>query len=71
MNSPSQSGSGVRDTTAKQPASKPGKTPNADMQAEDAGSADSGDAGSEDSATEATRAMKQTSKTSAESGDKR
>lgn len=50
------------------------KTPNADMQAEDAGSADSGSASDEsadDSATAATRAMKQTSKTAAESGGKR
>ena len=50
------------------------KTPNADMQAEDAGSADSGIASDEpadDSATAATRAMKQTSKTAAESGGKR
>ena len=49
------------------------RTPNADMQAEDTGSADSaGDAGGgDDSATAATRAMKQTSKTAAESGGKR
>lgn len=57
------------------------KTPNADMQAEDAGSVDSGgaDSGStsagdesaDDSATAATRAMKQTSKTAVESGGKR
>ncbi|MCY7317550.1 MAG: hypothetical protein LH617_02280 [Ramlibacter sp.] len=52
------------------------KTPNADMQAEDAGSADSGgasagDQSADDSATAATRAMKQTSKTAAESGGKR
>ena len=52
------------------------KTPNADMQAEDAGSEDSGSASAadqpaDDSATAATRAMKQTSKTAAESGGKR
>lgn len=52
--------SGGRDTAAaRQPAgSQPGKTPNTQMQAEDAGSADSG--------TQAGRAMKQTSKTPAE-----
>lgn len=48
-----------------------GTTPNADMQAEDAGTADSGAAQEDDSATAAARAMKQTSKTAAESGNPR
>ena len=51
------------------------KTPNTDMQAEDAGSSDSSGAdaleSADDSATAATRAMKQTSKTAAESSGKR
>lgn len=52
------------------------KTPNGDMQAEDAGSSDSSGAdapgeSADDSATAATRAMKQTSKTAAESSGKR
>ncbi len=47
------------------------KTPNADMQAEDAGTADSGNDAPDDSGSAATRAMKQTSKTPAESGGKR
>lgn len=52
------------------------KTPNTDMQAEDAGSSDSSgadapDESADDSATAATRAMKQTSKTAAESSGKR
>ena len=45
-------------------------TPNADMQAEDAGTADSGNEDN-DSGTAATRAMKQTSKTPSESGNPR
>lgn len=57
----------------QQPEGLPGNTPNADMQAEDTGSAQSGDGDGDgaDSATAATRAMKQTSKTPAESGGKR
>ena len=52
-------GGGSDTPVARQPAdSPPGKTPNTEMQPEDAGSADSG--------TEAVRAMKQTSKTPAE-----
>lgn len=51
------------------------RTPNTDMQAEDAGSESGGDgngsSGGDDSATAATRAMKQTSKTAAESSGKR
>ena len=52
------------------------KTPNTDMQEEDAGSSDSSGAdapgeSADDSATAATRAMKQTSKTAAESSGKR
>ena len=52
------------------------KTPNTDLQAEDAGSSDSSgadapDESADDSATAATRAMKQTSKTAAESSGKR
>jgi hypothetical protein len=47
-----------RDAPAAQDRQQGGKTPNPDMQPEDAGSTDSG--------TEATRAMKQTSKTPAE-----
>lgn len=60
MNPASPERSGGRDApVARQPAdSQPGKTPNTEMQAEDAGSADSG--------TEAVRAMKQTSKTPTE-----
>jgi hypothetical protein len=56
---------GGRDIPAarQQPEGKPPETPNADMQADDAGSSDSG--------TAATRAMKQTSKTAAESGGKK
>lgn len=49
----------------------PGSTPNADMQAEDTGSAGSGTVEHVDSGSAATRAMKQTSKTSAESDVKR
>jgi hypothetical protein len=44
------------------------KTPNTDMQAEDAGTPDSGNTGR---GTAAERAMKQTSKTKSESGNKR
>jgi hypothetical protein len=43
--------------------SKPAKTPNTDMQADDAGTADSG---VNDSASQAQTAMKQTSKTEPE-----
>jgi hypothetical protein len=71
MNPASKSRSGGRENPAARTETdtKGKKTPNTDMQAEDAGSAESGNAG--DSATEASRAMKQTSKTSAESGNKR
>jgi hypothetical protein len=65
MKTASQTRTGGRDAPAagQRTESKPPKTPNPDMQAEDAGSADSG--------TAASRAMKQTSKTKAESGNQR
>ena len=58
-----------RETPAARPEPdvQPGKTPAADMQAEDVGTPESG----VDSGTAAGRAMKQTSKTSAESGNQR
>ena len=63
---------GARDTPAARPTdTKPGKTPNADMQPEDTGSEASSEDAATDSATAATRAMKQTSKTATESGGKR
>lgn len=73
MNPASPSQPGGRDNPAARPQSDsvPQKTPNADMQADDAGTSDSGAAGQDDSGTAATRAMKQTSKTAAESGDAR
>ena len=46
--------------------SAPRKTPNADMQAEDAGAASSETDSATDSGTAASKAMKQTSKTAAE-----
>lgn len=69
MNPASPAPTGGRDTPAarQQTETRPGETPNADMQAEDTGSEDS----ATDSGTAATRAMKQTSKTAAESGGKR
>lgn len=49
-----------------------GRTPNTDMQAEDAGTADSGnDQAEADSGTAAESATKQTDKTDAESGSRR
>ena len=74
MNSASPTPSAGRDIPAARPASdtSPTTTPNADMQADDVGTADSGAATTPpDSATAATRAMKQTSKTAAESGKRR
>ena len=73
MKPASQSRSGGRDPIAarQETDTRTKKTPNADMQAEDAGTADSASAGGDDSGTAATRAMKQTSKTAAESGNKR
>jgi hypothetical protein len=70
MNPASQSRSGGRaNPGARQETdTKKKKTPNTDMQAEDAGTSESG-AQDDDSGTAATRAMKQTSKTSAESGN--
>lgn len=65
-------GAGTDQPAARQPAdSREKTTPNADMQAEDAGTADSGNDAHDDSGSAATRAMKQTSKTPAESGGKR
>ena len=61
-NPTSQPGQVGGDTARPQADSKPPTTPNADMQAEDTGSAQS----ESDSATEASRAMKQTGKTAAE-----
>jgi hypothetical protein len=73
MNPASKSRSGGRENPAarRETDTKNKKTPNADMQAEDAGTADSGAAAPGDSGTAAGRAMKQTSKTAAESGNKR
>ena len=53
------------DAARPQAGSAPTKTPNADMQAEDAGSGESATA--TDSGTAAGRVMKQTSKTASES----
>ena len=66
---PASPSGGRDDTAATQPA--PSKTPNSDLQAEDAGTAESSGAPEADSATAANRAMKQTSKTTAESGDEK
>ena len=73
MKSANPAHSGVRDTPGARPTdTRPGKTPNADMQPEDTGSEASGtDDVATDSATAATRAMKQTSKTATESGGRR
>lgn len=62
MQPSNQQGPATSDDARPQADSKPAKTPNADMQAEDAGTA----AGDTDSGTEASRAMKQTSKTASE-----
>ena len=69
MNSASPWQSKGRDTAAELPQTDTpaAKTPNADMQGDDDGTADSGAAKQDDSGTAATRAMKQTSKTAAES----
>ena len=69
--SPSQPGGRDNPAVQPQPEADQHKTPNADMQADDAGTADSGAVEQGDSGTAATRAMKQTSKTAAESGDPR
>ena len=73
MNSASPTPSAGRATPATGPRTEtaPTQTPNADMQADDAGTPDSGAAPASDSGTAATRAMKQTSKTAAESGEAR
>ncbi|MDB5945701.1 MAG: hypothetical protein JWQ33_727 [Ramlibacter sp.] len=73
MNSASPPQPAGRDTRAVRPPTdtRQQKIPNADMQADDAGTADSGAAEQGDSGTAATRAMKQTSKTDAESGNPR
>ena len=73
MNSASPTPSAGRATPGSRPEpdTSPPKTPNADMQADDAGTGDSGAATPPDSGTAATRAMKQTSKTDAESSKRR
>jgi hypothetical protein len=73
MTSASEPKPAGRDNAAGGPQSgaTPPSTPNADMQADDAGTSDSGGAQQEDSGTDAARAMKQTSKTAAESGGAR
>ena len=63
MNRDTDTGESTRRATGE-----PKKTPSADMQPEDAGTAESGNAGSGPAAE---AAMKQTSKTPAESGGKR
>lgn len=70
MNPASKSRSGGREPrdSAKEVDTKNKKTPNTDMQPEDAGTPDSGNSGR---GTAAQGAMKQTSKTKAESGAKR
>jgi len=70
MNPAGKSGSGGREPrdSAKEADTKSTQTPNADMQAEDAGTQNSGTPGR---GTAAGGAMKQTSKTKAESGTKR
>jgi hypothetical protein len=71
MNTESKSrpqGRGNRDSVADSNASSPQKTPSADMQPEDAGTAESGNTGSGPAAESA---MKQTSKTGTERGVKR
>lgn len=69
MNPASKSRSGGREPrdSAKEVDTKNKKTPNTDMQPEDAGTPDSGNSGR---GTAAQGAMKQTSKTKAESGAK-
>jgi hypothetical protein len=70
MNSASPSPGGRDNPAARQPAEpRQKRTPNTDMQAEDAGTPESGNG--DDSGSAATRAMKQTSKTAAESGNER
>jgi hypothetical protein len=66
--SPSRSAGGETPAARQETDRRAGKTPNTDMQPEDAGTADSGN---DDSGTAATRAMKQTSKTPSESGNTR
>jgi hypothetical protein len=70
VNPASKSRSGGREPpqSAKEVDTRNKKTPNADMQAEDAGTAESGNNGR---ATPAESAMKQTSKTDAERGSNR
>jgi hypothetical protein len=70
MNPASKSRSGGRDPqdSAGEVDTKNKKTPNTDMQPEDAGTPDSGTTGR---GTAAEGAMKQTSKTKAETGTKR
>lgn len=73
MNSSSPTPPAGRETPAARPGpdSSPTKTPNADMQADDVGTADSGAPTPPDSGTAATPAMEQTSKTKAESSKRR
>ncbi len=72
MNPASQSHSGGRAPDAGESVdTKNKKTPAADMQADDAGTADSGNETAPANQTPAESAMKQTSKTDAERGDKR
>lgn len=70
MNPGSKSTSGGREPrdSAKEVDTKNQKTPNTDMQAEDAGTPESGNTGRGNAAESA---MKQTSKTKAERGPKR
>jgi hypothetical protein len=69
MNPASDSPSGGREApTAREVDPRDKKTPNTDMQPEDAGTPESGNTGR---GTAAEGAMKQTSKTPAESGTKR
>lgn len=69
MNPISKSGSGAREAprSAEEVDTRNKKTPNTDMQAEDAGTDESGDG----RGTAAQAEMKQTSKTPAERGSKR
>ena len=66
MKSTDQPKQGSSDAAQPHGDSAPRKTPNADMQAEDAGAASSETDSATDSGTAASKAMKQTSKTAAE-----
>ena len=69
---PAGTPSGGRDTTGtKEADSKTKKTPNTDMQGDDAGTPESGNTGTSGRGTAAEGAMKQTSKTDSEGGSRR